>query len=638
MALGTAFVLVERRSAQPMLDLSLFSKPAFAGASIAAFALSASMFAMFLYLTLYIQNILGYSPLESGLRFLPVTLLSFMIAPVSGKLAERLGIRWFLGAGLFCVGLGLFLMSGLEVGDDWTALLAGFLVAGGGIGLVNPPLATAAVGVVEPQRAGMASGINSTFRQVGIATGIAGLGAVFQHLVASDFLERVPASRLPPGVQADAIADFISFGGAQRAGNPALARRGRAGVRPRAQPHPRLRGHPGLRGRAARDAADAPAGLRGARCRGRGRMIPLTARAFAEAAANVYDGTFGEGLADLRRMPSTVIDAGPQGTLHRYHPAAPRRPARRCRCCSCRRSPRPRCASTCAAAARSPSTSCWRAGRPTSSTMGRSSSPTARSASSTGSRTSCRAIRAASKDAGGRPVQVVGWCLGGILSLLALAADRDLPVASAALVASPFDFSKVPLVAPLRPIAAVTGGAGITQLYRLLGGAPAPLVKRGYQLAGIEKHLMKPWTVLSNLHDRELLAQIEAVDAFMDRMHAYPGRTFGQLYHRFFRTNDLADGRFAVTGGTLDLADVHVPVLSVAGRGDGIAPVAACHHVESLLTHARVELATAPGGHLGVLTGRAAAGTTWQTLDGFLDAPGPAKRRAGRAKRGVASA
>ena len=81
------------------------------------------------------------------------------------------------------------------------ALLAGFLVAGGGIGLVNPPLATAAVGVVAPQRAGMASGINSTFRQVGIATGIAGLGAIFQHLVASDFLERVPASRLPQGVR-----------------------------------------------------------------------------------------------------------------------------------------------------------------------------------------------------------------------------------------------------------------------------------------------------------------------------------------------------------------------------------------------------------------------------------------------------
>ena len=143
---------------------------------------------------------------------------------------------------------------------------------------------------------------------------------------------------------------------------------------------------------------------------------------------------------------------------------------------------------------------------------------------------------------------------------------------------------------------------------------------------------MKPWTVLSNLHDRELLAQIEAVDAFMDRMHAYPGRTFGQLYHRFFRTNDLADGKLALEDGTVDLSVVKVPVLAVAGRGDGIAPVAACHHVEALLPHAKVELATAPGGHLGVLTGRKAAGTTWALLDGFLDRPAPAKRRAKRAK------
>jgi MFS family permease len=219
-------VLVERRIAEPMLDLTLFRKPAFAGASVAAFVLSASMFSMFLYLTLYIQNILGYTPLQSGLRFLPVTLLSFIVAPISGKFAERVGVRWFMGGGLALVGLGLALMSGLEAGDDWTALLAGFMVAGGGIGLVNPALATAAVGVVEPQRAGMASGINSTFRQVGIATGIAGLGAIFQHLVASNFLQHVPNGRVPPGVSADRLADFISFGGAQRVGNRALERAG----------------------------------------------------------------------------------------------------------------------------------------------------------------------------------------------------------------------------------------------------------------------------------------------------------------------------------------------------------------------------------------------------------------------------
>ena len=186
------FVLIERRVRQPILDLTLFRKPAFCGAIVAAFVLSASMFAMFLYLTLYVQNILGYGALEAGLRFMPITLMSFAIAPISGKLAEQLGVRWFLAGGLALVGIGLLLMSGVDPGDDWTALLAGFLVAGGGIGLTNPALATAAIGVVEPRRSGMASGINSTFRQVGIATGIAAWGAIFQHVVADEFNRRAP--------------------------------------------------------------------------------------------------------------------------------------------------------------------------------------------------------------------------------------------------------------------------------------------------------------------------------------------------------------------------------------------------------------------------------------------------------------
>jgi len=221
--LGIAFVLIEMRSDHAMLDLSLFRKPAFVGASVAAFVLSASMFSMFLYLTLYIQNILGYTPLESGLRFLPVTLLSFFVAPIAGKLAERVGIRWFLGAGLLCVGFGELLMRGLSVGDEWTALLAGFMLAGIGIGLVNPPLATAAVGVVEPQRAGMASGINSTFRQVGIATGIAALGAIFQHVVAQNLIEGAQG-RLPRGVTGSQAADFVSFGGFRQVHSAALNR------------------------------------------------------------------------------------------------------------------------------------------------------------------------------------------------------------------------------------------------------------------------------------------------------------------------------------------------------------------------------------------------------------------------------
>jgi EmrB/QacA subfamily drug resistance transporter len=197
-----AFVVVERRQARPMFDLTLLRKPAFAGASIAAFALSASLFSMFLYMTLYIQNALGYSPLQAGLRFLPTTLLSFFVAPIAGKLSARFPVRIMIGVGLGLVGIGLILMARLNADSGWTALLAGFLFAGVGTGLVNPPLASTAVGVVPPQRAGMGSGINSTFRQIGIATGIAGLGALFQQLLqhrATGALARVPADVLATG-------------------------------------------------------------------------------------------------------------------------------------------------------------------------------------------------------------------------------------------------------------------------------------------------------------------------------------------------------------------------------------------------------------------------------------------------------
>jgi EmrB/QacA subfamily drug resistance transporter len=219
-----AFTVAERRQRLPMLDLTLFRKPAFDGASIAAFSLSAAMFAMFLYLTLYVQNALGYSALEAGLRFLPVTLLSFLVAPASGKLAERWGVRWFIAGGLALVGVGLLLMRQIEPGDDWTAMLAGFLVAGGGIGAVNPALATAAIGVVEPQRSGMASGINSTFRQVGIATGTAALGAIFTHVVngqASAFWSSAARAGVDTSARTSSgqFADFISFGGFRRIGD-----------------------------------------------------------------------------------------------------------------------------------------------------------------------------------------------------------------------------------------------------------------------------------------------------------------------------------------------------------------------------------------------------------------------------------
>jgi EmrB/QacA subfamily drug resistance transporter len=219
------FIAIELRRTQPMLDLRLFRKPAFTGAQIVAFTLHASMFSMFLYIVLYMQNVLGYSPFETGLRFLPISLLSFLAAPIAGKLAERFPVRAFLGAGLLLISLGLILMSGIDPSDDWTTMLAGFIVAGVGIGFINPPLATAAIGVVEPRRAGAASGINSTFRQVGTAVGIAGLGALLQSKVTNK-LETALASAPLPHRAVSHIAEAVSSGGAEAAarGVPAPVR------------------------------------------------------------------------------------------------------------------------------------------------------------------------------------------------------------------------------------------------------------------------------------------------------------------------------------------------------------------------------------------------------------------------------
>ncbi|HEX3813446.1 MAG TPA: MFS transporter [Mycobacteriales bacterium] len=174
----TSFVIVEARVTHPMFDLSLFRTPTFVGGSIAAFTMNASLFAMFLYLVIYLQNDLGYSSLGAGLRLLIITGALLVTAAVSGRLSEHLPIRLLIGPGLALVGIGLFLMSGLHGDSSWTHLVPGFIVAGIGAGLVNPPLAATAIGVVTPERSGMASGVNSTFRQVGIATSVAVLASV----------------------------------------------------------------------------------------------------------------------------------------------------------------------------------------------------------------------------------------------------------------------------------------------------------------------------------------------------------------------------------------------------------------------------------------------------------------------------
>ncbi len=360
-------------------------------------------------------------------------------------------------------------------------------------------------------------------------------------------------------------------------------------------------------------------------------LVP-TPEQLLTAAANVFDAVLGGGLADLRPQPAAIIDEGPQRTVRRFLPhahggaeaagpavllvpplAAP------AICFDLRRG--------CSLVEH-----LLAGGHPT---YGLDYGPISFGDRNLGiehwvDEVLPRAIAAVAADSGG-PVQLVGWSLGGILALLTVAADETLPVSAVALVASPFDVGQVPLVAPLRPLANLAGGTVGTALYRLLGGAPAPLVKRVYQLAGVDKYLLKPLTLAANLDDRDFLAQIEAVDRFMAGMLAYPGRTFGQLYHQLLRRNDLASGRITLqaTGAaprTIALDAVTVPVLSIAGEGDGIAPRASVHHVAHLLSNADVRLATAPGGHLGVLTGRRARTTTWPLLDDFLAAAAGRRR------------
>lgn len=207
-ALLAAFIAIERRSDHPMLDLTLFRNAAFNGVSAVAFSLSAGMFAMFLYLTIYMQGVLDYSPLEAGLRFLPLTVLGFVVAPISGSLSHKVPIRILLGAGLTLVGIGLLLMHGVSPDSGWTTLLAGFVVAGIGIGTTNPGIGQAAIAVVPVQKAGMGSGINTTFRQVGIATGVAGLGAVFQSRIDSKLGELLPHA--PAG-----LSEVVASGGSR---------------------------------------------------------------------------------------------------------------------------------------------------------------------------------------------------------------------------------------------------------------------------------------------------------------------------------------------------------------------------------------------------------------------------------------
>ena len=361
----------------------------------------------------------------------------------------------------------------------------------------------------------------------------------------------------------------------------------------------------------------------------------------ASAASNVAHKMLYGGLADLRPMPRTLIDDGPLREVYHYRPQK-----------QVRTTGDPVLLVTPLAA---PAT-CYdlrrdcslvehfvKAGRPTYLVEYGEISFKDRNLGMEHwvDEVVPEAVRAVSEHAGGRPVHVIGWSLGGIFATLVAADDPTLPIASLTIVGSPFDVSQVPLVAPLRPILRLTDGGIVTRVYRMLGGAPKPLVRRAFQLSSGTKLITKPLAIVQHLDDAEWLAQIEAVDRFTENMIAYPGRTFGQLYHRMLKHNQLRTGKVAVSGHEIDLAAITVPVLVFAGNTDGIAPISSVRAVVPLLKNAaEVRFEIVPGGHLGMLTGRAARRTTWVVMDEWItqhstpderaEEAGPARRRAPR--------
>src|SRR6266568_1186454 len=191
------FVIYELRiAAAPMADLRLFARRSFAATGFVAFAISATVIGVIIYLSLYVQNTLGYSPVQAGLRFLPLSLVSFAVALLTGRLIGKVAMRVLLGVAMVAVAAGLASMADLTATSTWLVLLSGLILAGIGLGVTSTGLASAALSAVEPAHAGMAAGLVNTLRQVGTATGVAVLGALYASRVTTATL---PALAGPPG-------------------------------------------------------------------------------------------------------------------------------------------------------------------------------------------------------------------------------------------------------------------------------------------------------------------------------------------------------------------------------------------------------------------------------------------------------
>ena len=206
-----AFAVLELRAHAPMLDLRLFANGTFAGANVVALLVALAMFGVFFFVSLYMQNILGFSAVEAGAAFLPMTVLIILLAPVAGRTSDRIGSRWLLTAGMTLVGIHLLYFSRLGVDESFWSLLPGLLLGGVGMSLTMTPSAAAAVRSVPVDKSGVGSAVLNAFRQVGGSLGIAVMGAIMAHEVGD---RRTPEAFIDGFSTALVVAAVIAFVGA----------------------------------------------------------------------------------------------------------------------------------------------------------------------------------------------------------------------------------------------------------------------------------------------------------------------------------------------------------------------------------------------------------------------------------------
>ena len=205
-----AFALVEPRVREPMVDFSLFRSRTFLGTNVVAFIVTSAMLAMFFFLAFYLQNILGYSAVEASVRFLRTTLMIVLIAPIAGRVTDRIGPRPLIVAGLSLIAVALFVQTRIDVHSRYGLLLPAFIVMGIGIALVMSLISTAAMNAVPPEKSGVGSGILSMSRMVGATFGVAAIGALFQHLASNRLADDLAQTGIS-AVQRERIVDNLGL-------------------------------------------------------------------------------------------------------------------------------------------------------------------------------------------------------------------------------------------------------------------------------------------------------------------------------------------------------------------------------------------------------------------------------------------